>query len=650
MRRVTPFLLFFIVWLPLQSAAAQSSQAEALSQALNQVRAANWRAAAVAANGAGTVGRDIVEWHRLRQGGQATFDAYRDFISRHPDWPGLSLLRTRGEGSIPEDAAPSEVLAYFDGDLPETGTGVVRVVQAHLALGQQGDAEALAVMAWRARSLSPETEDVLLGLFGDLLKRHNTERLDELLWRGETGAAQRMLPRVPEDWQALAEARMALATMAPGVDKRIEAVPAALAEDAGLAYERFNWRIRKGRGDDAIAFMAQRSTSPDSLGRPEKWANWRRIFARRLMRDGKAPEAYALASQHFLVEGSDFADLEWLSGFIALRFLADPELALLHFDRFAEAVRTPISLGRAGYWRGRALTALGDDAGAQEAFAEGAKYQTSYYGLLSAEAAGLPMDPDLAGRETFEDGKAEALTDRAVVKAGLLLLEAGETALAERFLTQTAEEWPRQEVGALAAQLMDRGETHIALMLAKRAAGGGVVLPAAYFPLSRHMDRDLPIPREWALAIARRESEFDPVVVSPAGARGLMQLMPGTARDVAFEIKVPYDRDGLTRRPDYNVTLGTKYLSGLFEVFGEAPVLVSVGYNAGPGRSVDWVSRFGDPRSPEVDIIDWVEMIPFRETRNYVMRVSESILIYRARLSGKTGEAPVAMTAFLREG
>ncbi|MFD0982361.1 lytic transglycosylase domain-containing protein [Tropicimonas aquimaris] len=647
--RFVPLMLLFLM-LPLQVAAAPSAQGAALADALQQMRTGNWRGAAVAVRPAGAEGRDIIEWHRLRQGGQAPFDAYRDFLARRPDWPGLDLLQTRGEGSIPEDADPAEVVAYFGGRLPETGTGVLRLVEAHRALGHAGDAEAIAVMAWRTRTLSPEIETSLLDLYRSLLSEHHTARLDDLLWRGEETAARRMLQFVPEGWQKLAEARLALTAQAPGVDSRIEAVPEALAGDAGLAYERFNWRVRKGRSEDAIALMAERSIAPDALGRPEHWANWRRIYSRQLMRDGEAVAAYSLASQHFLVEGGNFADLEWLAGYIALRKLGDPELALFHFDRLAAAVQTPISLGRAGYWRGRALEALGDAAGASAAYADGALYQSSYYGLLAAEAGGLPLDPTLSGREVFPKLEDSPLRQSSVLTAGLLLLDAGDDPLAERFLSHLVEGLPREEAGTLADLMLELGETHIALMIAKRAAEGGMVLPAAYYPLSPLMERDLPVSKALALSIARRESEFDPRVVSPAGARGLMQLMPGTARDVAAELKIPYDRDGLTGDPTYNVTLGSTYLAGLIEVFGPAPVLVSVGYNAGPGRSLDWVSRFGDPRSEEVDVIDWIEHIPFRETRNYVMRVTESILIYRARLSGETRDAPPKVIDFLRNG
>ncbi len=640
--------LLLLVCPPLTALATPTEQGQALAEAMGAVRAENWRAASVAARPAGPEGRDIIEWHRLRKGGQAEFDAYRDFLDRRSDWPGLPLLRTRGEGSIPEDAAPQEVVDYFNGDLPNTGTGVLRLVDAFLALGETGEAEATAVLAWRTRTLTAETEAALLERFGDVLKEHHAARLDDLLWRGQSTAARRNIPRAPEGWPELAEARLTLVERAPGVDTRIEAVPEALQDHPGLAYERFNWRARKGRHSEAIALLVTRSADPEKLGRPEKWANWRRIYARRALREGRPEEAYTLASHHFLVDGSAFADLEWLSGFIALRYLDDPELALLHFDRFEAAVFTPISLGRAGYWQGRAFAAAEDPASATAAYTRGAQHQSSFYGLLAAEAAGLPMDPTLAGNETFPPLSESPLRGNSNLVAGLLLLDAGELNLAERFLTHLVESLERDEAGTLATLMLDLDQPHIALMIAKRAARNLVVLPAAYFPLSPLMERDLPVSKELALAIARRESEFDPVVVSPAGARGLMQLMPGTAKDVSVDLGLSYSRDALTNDPAYNVTLGTTYLAGLIDRFGPAPILVSAGYNAGPSRSIDWSEARGDPRKASVDMIDWIELIPFRETRNYVMRVTESIMVYRARLNGTLPNVP--MTDLLRNG
>ncbi|MBY6155290.1 lytic transglycosylase domain-containing protein [Vannielia litorea] len=573
-------------------------------------------------------------WAKLRGGG-GSFEEYVDFIRDHPGWPSMEYIHDRGEASIGRGEDPGKVVAYFGDKIPETGLGVQRLIEAHEARGEDGDAAALAVLAWRTRTLNSEVESALLERFSDVLEPHHEARLDDLLWRDSRTAALRQMGRVGEDWQKLAEARMALRTRAAGVDAKIEAVPEALQDNAGLVWERYNWRLRKGLHEGAEELMAERSTSAEALGRAEMWSNYRRIYARSQLREGNVAAAYALASRHFLAYGSDYADLEWLSGWIALRFLKDPELALWHFERFGEAVETPISLGRAGYWLGRAYTDLGDAEKARDAYAFGAQYQTSYYGLLAAEAAGLPMDVTLTGREEFPPLDEISIGSSEVLAVGLKMIEEGEAKEAERFLTHLGGTLERNDVGSLGALMIERGEVHLALKIAKSAARNGITIPAAYYPLHEMAKTDWPVAPELALSIARRESEFDPVVVSPAGARGLMQLMPGTAKDMAGELKIRYDAGKLTQDPVYNAQLGTAYLAGLIEIFGDAPVLVSVGYNAGPGRAVNWVSDRGDPRYPGVDVVDWIEMIPFRETRNYVMRVTESIPVYRARLTGR---------------
>ncbi|RDC73804.1 lytic transglycosylase domain-containing protein [Rhodovulum sp. 12E13] len=621
--------------------------ADAMRLAFEKVRADDWRAADVAALPAGAVGRDIVEWYRLRDG-EGDFEDYLSFLERRADWPDLLTIRRNAEGAIRPETRPEAVLAFFAGHEPATGSGVVRLVSAHESLGHTGDAMATAVKAWLTLPLGAGAEAELLSRYADELAPFHEQRMDAMLWAGNESAWRRMIGRVDEGWLRLAEARQALDAQAPGVDARIEAVPAALQDHPGLAYERFNWRARKGRREDAIALMLERSTGPEALGRPERWANWRRIYARMLMREGAALEAYTLASRHFLVEGAHFADLEWLSGFLALRFLDDPELALFHFDRFAMAVETPISLGRAGYWRGRAYEALGEEENAETAYRAGAEHQTSFYGLLAAEAAGVDLDPALSGGEEFPTFDEAGLADNSVWQAADLFLAGGEPWRAEQFLRHLGRTLPREAAGAVADVLLGRGEAHIALRMAKAAAGEGRVLHAAYFPIAEGFDGDLPVERALALAVARRESEFDPVVVSPAGARGIMQLMPGTASDVSRELGLSYSRDGLTEDAAYNVRLGTAYLAGLIDSFGPAPVLVAVGYNAGPGRAIDWRATFGDPRDESVDLVDWIELIPFRETRNYVMRVTESVMVYRARLSGETG--PVRMLDYLRNG
>lgn len=609
-------------------------QAEALSRAMEEMRAGEWEAAQETARSAGRAGIDLIEWHRLRAG-RGDFDDVLAFLSRNDDWPGLPYLRRQSDGAVPYGERWQDVLDFYDGHPPQTGAGSSALIAAYVAAGREADAEAQAVLAWLSQSLSLADENAILARFGQSLRTHHEARLDMLLWRGAEAQAKRMLARVSPGWRALAEARLALRFDENGVDALIAAVPEVLRDHPGLAYERFQWRVRKGRNESAMALMLERPGTIEALGQPERWANWRRVLARMAMRDGDGQKAYTLASQHGLVEGARFADLEWLSGYLALRYLDDPETALRHFTMFRLAVRSPISLGRAGYWEGRAHEAAGNPIAAQTAYEFGAEFQTSFYGLLAAERAGLPMDPALTGQALYGDWREADWADSSVLETALLLQAAGERSLAERFMAHLAESLDEQGVGQLIDLAFELEEPHIALMIAKRAASAGIIVPRAYFPVVDLGAADPTVPIELALAIARRESEFDPVVVSGVGARGLMQLMPATAQEMAGDLDLPYSRDRLLTDPVYNATLGTAYLAELIAEFGNNLVLVAAAYNAGPSRPRRWIAEQGDPRSSRVDAIDWIEHIQFRETRNYVMRVMESLPVYRARLTGE---------------
>lgn len=616
-----------------------------LKPVMAAVRADEWQIARALARPQGQVVRDIVEWRSLRAG-IGDFGTFLEFLDRNPNWPGLDRVRTLAEATITADMDPQTIVDFFAGRQPVTGIGGVRLAEAYGNLGLDGDASGQAVLTWLTRPLDGAAQATLLAQFGADLQPHHVARLDAMLWAGASASARRMLPLVAEDWQKLAQARIALRVTAPGVDGLIEAVPDALRDNAGLAYERFAWRIRKGRTEDAIALLDAQSVSYETLGEPSYWAAQRRILARREMRAGQYERAYRLAAGNFLTEGSAYADLEWLAGFLALRLLDEPQVALAHFQRFEAAVETPISLGRAGYWQGRAYEQSGAQTDAQAAYAKGGQYQTSFYGQLAAQKAGVAPDPALAGTAQAPDWRDAAFADSTVIQAATLFLKADERNLAEWFLTHLAETATPLEQAQLAGFALEMDEPHIALRIAKTAAGDRVVLPKAYFPVTELAEAKHPVPTELVLAIARRESEFDPGVTSGAGARGLMQLMPGTAKAVARDLNIAYDAPGLLTKPAYNARLGGAYLAQLIEEFGDNYILVSAAYNAGPSRPTRWINRFGDPRSAGVDVIDWIEFIPFSETRNYVMRVTESLYVYRARLNGKTG--PLTLSAEIK--
>lgn len=611
---------------------AEAQRPRPLGWAMDAMRAGNWETAALLAERDGPVAADVIEWHRLRAG-NGTYAAARDFLVRRPDWPGEEYLRKQVEDDVIKQS-DADMLAFFAQMPPQTPRGVLAHAQALTRAGQRGEAEANLVLAWRTMPMNTSSQTLFLDDHATLLSPHHVARLDEMLWQREHAEARQMFDLVSKEDQALAKTRLALQNLQGDVNALIKALPASKAGDPGLAHDRFEWRLRKGLSGDAKDLLLERSTTAKALGQPPAWSNRRRVMARDEMRNGDPKTAYRLASQHFLLGGSDFADLEWLSGYIALRFLKNPAKALTHFKAHDSEVESPISQGRAGYWQGRALEALGDADGAAKAYAMGAKFQTSFYGLLAAERGGLPFDATLAGETEAQDWRSAPIARAPLFEAGLLLQASGETSVAERFWTHLAEQLVPEDLALLGQAAIDMNQPHLAVMIGKRAAQRGLTIAAPYYPLHSLIEMDLPMAPEMTLAIARRESEFDPVVQSGVGARGLMQIMPATAKDVARDLGLSalHTTDRLTADPDYNARLGATYLSQMAGRFDGNVVMMSAAYNAGPSRPSRWMKTYGDPRKGEIDIVDWVEMIPFRETQNYVMRVTESLPVYRARL------------------
>jgi soluble lytic murein transglycosylase len=622
---------------------ARADDAEALRAALDLAATRDWDAALSAAPDG--VGRDVIDWQRLRAG-EGSLAEYEAFLSRNPDWPGLPLLREKAEAVVAE-ADPARIIAWFASDPPQTGAGAVALVRALVAQDRVAEAETEAMRAWATLRLDATEEAALLDLMPEALALVHDLRLDTLLWEGRRAEAERMLDRVAPDLASLARARLGLQGKAPGVTALIDAVPAARAEDAGLAHDRFIWRMQRDAYDDALEMILSRSTSAAALGRPEAWAERRAILARWLMRQDRADEAYRVAASHYLTPddgASDYADLEFLAGFLALRRLDDPARALPHFRNLLAAVSTPISLARGHYWIARTEEALGQDGSAS--YQAAARHQTAYYGLLAAERLGLTLDASLLSDARAPDWQGAGFRGSSVMAAAEVLLAAGDLTLAKRFLLHLAESQDETGLAQMADMVLDWNEPHLAVLVAKAAAERGLILPAAYYPVPDMVPDGLSVSRALALAIARRESEFDPLARSSADALGLMQVLPGTAKLMAEKLGVPYAVGKLTSDPAFNVAMGAAYLSEMASEFGPSVALIASGYNAGPGRPRRWIGEFGDPRLPDVDVVDWVETIPFAETRTYVMRVVEGVVIYRAKLKGAVG--PVRITAELK--
>lgn len=605
-------------------------------------RDGDWAMAYAMVGTSDPVAQSLITWARLRDG-DGSFSDYTAFLAAHPDWPGLSLVREKAEMSVTGAEPTADLLAFFDGSDVATGEGAVAYARALIAAQRQPEAEVMVARVWRTLGLTDEGHQAIINAFPDMVIPHHEARADAMLWRARRSDAANELPHLDEGYQALVRARIAQMTRASDLQARLAVVPDRLRRHPGLLYDQFDRLATAGDWTDAMDILRETSTSAEALGEPWRWGSWRRVLARWQMREGEGRSAYELASQHFISpDETNFSDLEWLAGYIALIYLDDIPLALEHFERFDASATTPISRGRAGYWLGRAHEATGNAEAAEAAYQAGALHQTSFYGLLAAERLGLPLDPALVGGEDFGDWQSSDLLANDMIKAGLLLLDARQRGLAVLFFARAAEGLNRREVGQLGAMLMDMQEPFYAVLVAKTALQRDLLVQDVYFPLHPMAQMDLPVDPALALAIARQESEFRVDAGSSVGALGLMQLMPATAQEVAGTLGLPYSPGRLITDADYNVTLGSAYLAFLEDQFGDAPVMVAAGYNAGPSRPRSWMDTRGDPRrgfgNPDpVDVIDWIEHIPFRETRNYVMRVTEGIPVYRARLSGETG-------------
>lgn len=586
----------------------------------------------------------ILTWRRMLEANTGmSFQQISRFISENPHWPWKRVLLRRAEEAITVAEDPTQVFAWFQDKDPISADGWIAKARAMETLNLKDNLTETVRQAWREESFGSAQEKAFVAQFGGHLRAEDhIARLDRLLWDRETDAARRMLRIVDSEYRALAQARIALMESKGGVDAAVDRVPARLAGDPGLVYERLRWRRTNGLEDSAIELLSHPNADK---GRPDLWWRERAILSRDALEAGQAEKAYRLIDGHEAQGGAAMADGEFMSGWIALRFLNDPARALPHFAMLHANVTTPISLARGAYWAGRAEEAMGNAEKAAGWYAKAATHGTTYYGQLAAQklgdaAPGLPTDPE----PTAEDVAAVSGNDLAA--AARALAEIGRYEDISPFIHQLQAEGRTAGEKRLATELAGSlGKPHIGVAAARRAALDGVTLVESGYPVSRFTTAE-GIEEALVLAIIRQESNFNPDAVSRVGARGLMQLMPRTAEGEAKKLSLTYDKDRLTDDPAFNVTLGSTYLQGLIDSFNGSYIMAIAGYNAGPARSRQWAERFGDPRSGRVDPIDWVEMIPYSETRNYVQRVLEGVQVYRARL-GENDRLALRLTSDL---
>ena len=579
--------------------------------------------------------RKVATWlHLTRSPRTPSFSELTNLIEKNPHWPQQRSLRRAAEAAISAESDNEKILSWFAKNPPISSAARIRFAKALFAGGQPNLGEVLVRQIWINNNLSRSEERRFFRRYRKILTEDDhIDRLDRLLWDRRRGAAQRMLSRVPPDERKLGFARMSLIGSAAGVDAAVAKVPPHLAKHPGLVFERVHWRRTKGFHERARELLW---VPPQQLGRPEKWWRERRVQVRRLLRKGHVSEAYRMASAHGQVGRAEIAEAEWLAGWIAISFLNDPARALGHFVRGHQVVRFPISVARMAFWAGRAAAQSNKPDVAEKWYAAAIQHPMTFYAQLalarfnSPTTLSLPADPSPTAREATEFRESE------LVRATRLIAAVGEKKTLRRFILHLADlaTTPSHHrlVGGLAKSL---SLPHLGVAAAKIAHRKGVFLPTTGYPII-----DLPPGRgpedALLLAVARQESEFNPRAISHAGARGLMQLMPATAKHVARSIKVRYDRTRLIEDATYNATLGGTHLRDLVRDYRGSYVLALAAYNAGGGNVRRWVRAWGDPRDPDVDVIDWIELIPIDETRNYIQRVLENVQVYRYRLAGGT--------------
>ncbi len=620
------------------------AEAAALAAALKAIDEGRWAdaRAAVAPFRLPLLDR-YVEWSILRIAPKpdASFAATWRFLRESPDWPEPEVLRRQAEDRIGPEVPPTEVFRYFTAFPPLTSAGHMRRLEAAQA-ASPNDVRRLASESWRNATFRNSDELEFLNRYGTLLSGDDqVARFDRLMAEGKTNVARDLLPKLPPDQQPLANARLAMATRAADATTVLRGVAPAKLDTPTVRLERAQWARRTGNLDEARALLAKPATG-QAGSQADAWWNERNQVARDLLAAGKAAEAYALVSQHGLTRGVSFAEAEFLAGWIALRHLRKPGEAQKHFQTLHDGVSTDISRSRAAYWLGRSHETAGRAREAGDWYARAANYGQTFYGQMAARklpgtAAKLPVDPVASVQDR------QALGGRELVTMTRYLGQAGDAERTRPFLLRLARMVTAPGEVALLAQLaVEMKRPDVALTIARRGAEGGVVLFDSAFPVV-DLGSTGAVERALALAVTRQESSFNAAAVSSSGALGLMQLLPGTARDVAGRLGVPFIQDKLTRDPAYNVQLGSQYLSEMLGRFGGSYELALAAYNAGPNRVARWLETMGDPRSGKIDMVDWIEMIPFRETRNYVQRIMEGVVVYRDRLNGSFRMVPPAV-------
>ena len=621
-------------------------------QAINLMEKRNWLSAEKIAKKAKDKSiHNFIQWrHLITTGNTSSFLDYKNFIERNGDYPRMGRIKYLSEHKLSTKImSPKKIIKYFEVEKPLSGFGEMILGESYISTGETEKGINLIKKGWITADLSKNE----LRSFRNKYKKYLTKedyikRADNLAWENKYWDLKRMLVYLPKDQQLLYNARQLLMSKSYGVDNAISQVPSSLKNDAGLNYDRLKWRRKRGRVESSLEILLNINSNKDYMVRPDKWWVERSIIARSLIYKKKFEIAYKITSKHGLKDGPEFADAEWMSGWIALSFLNDPLLAKDHFTKFYNNVGYPISLSRGAYWIARSNEKLGNNDEANKWYLESSKYLTTYYGQLSHLKISKNKPIILDDLMKIDKKNSENFFKKDLVKIVYLLDELNKDKYAKHILRYLANENIELGSEVLAAKLAtDISRFDFAIQVSKIASYQKRFHNKYNYPIistPKYINKRKIPEAAFILSIIRQESEFDTSANSSAGAKGLMQLMTYTAKTVAKQAKMPYSKSRLTSDPEYNINLGSHYIAGLLLEYDGAYPFAIAAYNAGPARVKYWKRINKNPQKGQIDYVDWIELIKFKETRNYVQRVLENYNVYRYILEQK----PILLKDFFK--
>ena len=631
----------------------QTGDLGAVKQALEFVRKGKIGEATVVKNMLDDeAAQKLIEWFILRHpNSDASFRRYAAFIAENPNWPSIRQLRSRAEQRLWQEKSDAATVHRFTADRPVSGAGRLALARALLNEGDRGGAAREAREAWRSQELSERIEGEALEAFRDLLTREDhLARMDKRIGAKDLTGASRAAARVGSDASAIIKACAAVAGSAKKAPALLDAVSGDARQDLGFVLCRVQWLMRQNRIADATGVILEARPDNMTLQETDQWWRERRVLARKLLDQKEYQSAYRVVSKAAPPASETYrAEMHFMAGWIALRYLDDPATARAHFAHIDEGSTNPIVLARGNYWRGRGAEAAGDSEGMRAGYEAAARYPTAYYGQLAR--AKLGMEVIALRQPPRPDPCYQSALVGKLVRAAEMLYAIGERDVVLYFVRDLAEQ--SNDVTALSAlgEVTARhNDAPAMLQLGKTALARGLALDLYAFPdigIPRHDQIAPAIERGMIYSVARTESAFDQRDTSPAKAVGLMQVTPEAGRDTAKRFGVTYDWKKLVADPVYNTQMGAAELSALLREYRGSHIMTFAGYNAGRGRVQEWIKAHGDPRDPKVDAVDWVERIPFAETRNYVQRVMENLQVYRVRFDVAT--SAISYLDLLRE-